>query len=379
MGTPSLWQEQHPGRRYPALEGAHHGDVCVVGAGITGASCAWRLLEHGLAVAVLEAREPAAGRQRPKRRLRRHRHRARARPAGPAAGRGQGRRLHRATERALAAMTELAAELRVPDAIRRTGSLWLADQDEAAEMAQAVSAARAAGVAVEDADATACPAAMRDWVAAGRLPARRRRAAAGPLGARADGGRRRARCGTCSTDRRCARSTATARAGGSTTGAGELRADAVVVACDGLTGRLLPELAGAVYPVRGQVAATEPLAEVPLACPTHSQYGFMYYRPTADGRVLVGGGRLEHLEDEYTDDERTTAAVQAQLDRFLRDRLGLGGARVTHRWAGIMGFSADLLPLAGPVTGDGRPVRGRRLQRRRQRARPPLRQRWSPT
>src|SRR5262249_10509701 len=29
--------------------------------------------------------------------------------------------------------------------------------------------------------------------------------------------------------------------------------------------------------------------------------------------------------------------------------LGLFGERVTHRWAGIMGFSADLLPLAGPV------------------------------
>ena len=105
--------------------------------------------------------------------------------------------------------------------------------------------------------------------------------------------------------------------------------------------------------MRGQIAATEPLAEVPLDGPAHSQFGFMYYRPTDDGRVLVGGGRLEHLEQEYTDREQTTAAVQAQLDRFLRDRLGLGDARVTHRWAGIMGFSADLLPLAGRVTGDG--------------------------
>jgi glycine/D-amino acid oxidase-like deaminating enzyme len=126
-------------------------------------------------------------------------------------------------------------------------------------------------------------------------------------------------------------------------------ADAVVVACDGLIPRLLPQLAGLVYPVRGQVAATAPLARQPLAMPTHSQHGFMYYRPTPDGRVVVGGGRLEHLEEEYTDAERTTAAVQAELDRFLRDALGVGDAQVTHRWAGIMGFSADLMPLAGEL------------------------------
>ena len=77
----------------------------------------------------------------------------------------------------------------------------------------------------------------------------------------------------------------------------------------------------------------------------------MYYRPTPDGRVLAGGGRLEHLEAEYTDHERTSEAVQAEPDRFLREQLGLAGAAMTHRWAGIMGFSADLLPLAGPVPG----------------------------
>ena len=136
-----------------------------------------------------------------------------------------------------------------------------------------------------------------------------------------------------------------------TAGSGAVSAQAVVVACDGLIPRLLPELEGAIYPVRGQVAATEPLAQVPLTHPTHSQSGFMYYRPTVDGRVVVGGGRLEQLEQEYTDDERTTAAVQEQLDRFLRQCLGLGRARVTHRWAGIMGFSADLLPVVGELPG----------------------------
>jgi glycine/D-amino acid oxidase-like deaminating enzyme len=75
----------------------------------------------------------------------------------------------------------------------------------------------------------------------------------------------------------------------------------------------------------------------------------MYYRPSDDGRVVVGGGRLEQLEHEYTDEETVTAGVQAGLDAFLAGWLGLGGARVTHRWAGIMGFSADLLPVVGEL------------------------------
>ena len=83
-----------------------------------------------------------------------------------------------------------------------------------------------------------------------------------------------------------------------------------MVACDGLIPRLLPQLGGVVYPVRGQVLATEPLQPGPLAYPTHSQSGFMYYRPTDDGRVVVGGGRLEQLEHEYTDAETARPACR---------------------------------------------------------------------
>ena len=132
----------------------------------------------------------------------------------------------------------------------------------------------------------------------------------------------------------------------------------------------LPELDGIIYPVRGQVLATAPIpGGGPLGHPTHSQHGFMYYRPTADGRIVLGGGRLEHLEDEYTADERATAPVQAQLDRFLADELGLVGATVTNRWAGIMGFSADLMPLACPLPGRTGVYVARGRQRGRQRPR----------
>jgi glycine/D-amino acid oxidase-like deaminating enzyme len=123
------------------------------------------------------------------------------------------------------------------------------------------------------------------------------------------------------------------------------------VACDGRTPRLVPELAGIVYPVRGQMLATEPLPDTVISLPTHSDHGFVYARPTADGRLAIGGCRSADLEAEYTDAERPTAPVQAALERFMRDRMGLAGTHIAHRWAGTMGFSADLLPLVGELPG----------------------------
>ena len=60
MSTPSLWQIQAPSRGHDRLRGDVSADVCIVGAGVTGGACAWRLLEHGLRPVVLDAREVAA-------------------------------------------------------------------------------------------------------------------------------------------------------------------------------------------------------------------------------------------------------------------------------------------------------------------------------
>ena len=57
----------------------------------------------------------------------------------------------------------------------------------------------------------------------------------------------------------------------------------MVVACDGLIPALLPELERVIYPVRGQVLATEPLGDTVITRPTHSDHGFFYYRPDRDG------------------------------------------------------------------------------------------------
>ena len=249
-------------------------------------------------------------------------------------GEAGARDLQAATERSLDAMIALAAELGVPRAVRRTGSLWVAqDEHERAEIERVLSAAPAAGIPCRPA-ADLIPEPMRDRCDtaayfprdAELLPATWVRALAA---AAADRGAALFEHSPVTGLERRGDGWAV-HAGG-----GTVHAQAVVVACDGLIPRLLPQLDGVVYPVRGQVLATEPLQQGPLAYPTHSQSGFMYYRPTDDGRVVVGGGRLEQLEHEYT-------------DAGDRDGRGAGPAgRVSGR-------------VAGPRRRPGDPPLGRR-------------------
>jgi gamma-glutamylputrescine oxidase len=320
-----------------------------VGAGVTGCACALRLAQAGASVLVVEATGVAAG--------------ASGRNGGFAsAGTGVGLldaaaaigmpaalALQRATERALDDMLSLSADRGEPDAVRRTGSLWLGTPAEADDLAAAVAALAAAGVDCREAPEL-IPAAMRQhypWAAVfpgdcELQPARWVRtlaAAAAAAGARIH-----------------ERSPALAiewRGDGWSVAAptGAAAARALVIACDGLIPRLVPELRGIVYPVRGQMLATEPIADTVVGMPTHSDHGFVYARPTLDGRLAIGGCRSADLEAEYTDQDTPTPPVQHALDRFMATRMGLTGVSVTHRWAGVMGFSADLLPVIGEVPG----------------------------
>lgn len=133
------------------------------------------------------------------------------------------------------------------------------------------------------------------------------------------------------------------RAGSVTTAAGRVSASAVVACTNAYTRRVLPD--ARVSPVRGQMLATAPLAERVFRRPVYAHRGFRYWRQTRDGRVLVGGWRDTAVEDEVGEDAAPTARIQAHLDAFLAEH-GVR-ARVTHRWAGIMGFAHDGLPYIG--------------------------------
>jgi glycine/D-amino acid oxidase-like deaminating enzyme len=130
-------------------------------------------------------------------------------------------------------------------------------------------------------------------------------------------------------------------------GGAECLAGAVVLATNAYTRQLLPDVP--ISPVRAQMAATAPEALRLAERPTYADRGYRYWRQRQDGRLLVGGYRDRALEEEVGYEAVPTARVQAHLDEHLRE---LGAtAPVTHRWAGIMGFTPDELPLVGALPG----------------------------
>lgn len=111
-----------------------------------------------------------------------------------------------------------------------------------------------------------------------------------------------------------------------------------------------PYFVGKVIPTRAQALITDPLPQPVMQSCGYSNYGYMYYRMTFDGRFLIGGGRDQHMAQENdTTEDRINPAVQAQLDRYIRKYFPEIDVPVARRWAGIMGFSVDGLPLVGTL------------------------------
>lgn len=126
-------------------------------------------------------------------------------------------------------------------------------------------------------------------------------------------------------------------------------ANKVLLCTNAYSPRIDPYFVDKVVPTRAQCLVTEPLPEPLLDTCGYSDYGYMYYRMTFDKRLLIGGGRKQHkaLENDTTDD-RTTHPVQNTLENYLKHHFPEAeGVPVVRRWSGIMGFTADHLPLVG--------------------------------
>lgn len=140
------------------------------------------------------------------------------------------------------------------------------------------------------------------------------------------------------------------------TSRGELGCGAVVLATNAWTSELVEDIG--IAPVRAQMLATAPLPPRLSRRPVYAGRGQRYWRQLDDGRLLVGGCRELAVEEETGTEAVTTTVVQAGLEAQL-DRLNAGNANVERRWAGIMGFSDDGLPLVGEVpAGSGISVCG---------------------
>ncbi|MEM7676458.1 MAG: FAD-binding oxidoreductase [Myxococcota bacterium] len=133
-----------------------------------------------------------------------------------------------------------------------------------------------------------------------------------------------------------------------TTASGSVRCRSVIVAADGALARILPELADRIVDVRLQMLATLPDPQLQLKSPVYSRYGYDYWQQRPNGQILVGGGRDVAGDTEKTDTEEVTAPVMDYLTTLLRDDIGTQ-APITHRWAGIVGYTKDGLPILEEV------------------------------
>lgn len=316
----SLWLEE-PHEELPARPFEGRAEVAVIGGGVTGCACALTLAERGVRVRLHEAREIAGGASG---RNGGFALRGGAMPYGPASA-----ELWRLTERTLDRLELLAG-----DAFRRVGSLRLAASDAELEtLARERELLHVDGFEVE-------------WLEP--LPAPLDRLYRGALLNPRDGALHPARW-----VRRLARHAVAAGAElveGETAALSELDAPNVVVAVDGLTAALLPDLAEHVRPVRGQMLATAPLERVVYARPHYARDGYDYWQQLPDGRLVIGGKRDVSFETEATAVEETSDVVQRQLEALVAELVG-ELPEITHRWAGVWGETADRLPLAGRVPG----------------------------
>ena len=130
---------------------------------------------------------------------------------------------------------------------------------------------------------------------------------------------------------------------------GALVAEQVLLAPGPRLPDLVPELADRVRPVRAQMLSTAPLPRI-VRRPVYSHEGYFYLRQRDDGRVLLGGARHLHRDEEVGFEDATTEALQADLEHYLYQHVvGTEEATIERRWSGTMGFSPDGLPILGRV------------------------------
>jgi sarcosine oxidase subunit beta len=322
-------------------------DVIVVGGGVTGTSIAWRLAEAGHRVLLLERRGICGG--------------ASGRNAGHT-GAGSGMHIAPQTARALHAITTANLQLlkSLPDELgqdfelRLPGSMdVITTPEQLAHVKETVITKYEAGSDVELLDPDAARSIMpslsprilgaaytRDrghlWpfaLVTGMADAATREGAEIRTGARVE---RLVRAGD--------------RITGVVVDNEPILAGEVVLATNAWTPQLLPELpTGALVPARGQILVTQPLPPL-LACPFGTNFDKEYGRQTPGGQIVCGGyRRLDVDEGLGTYREEVTLPVLAGIARCLTDLFPVlrGKARVVRAWSGIMGFTADGLPLIG--------------------------------
>lgn len=134
---------------------------------------------------------------------------------------------------------------------------------------------------------------------------------------------------------------------------GAVRASVALIACEGAAGAVVPSLAVAVRPWRGQGLRAHGLT---LPAPVLCNYGHEMYLPHDLGalgtEVEVAGLNPSPGEADCTLDPTPSDRFQGFLQSFCELRLGARtGVRYSRPWAAPTAFTPDGLPLVGTLPG----------------------------
>lgn len=133
---------------------------------------------------------------------------------------------------------------------------------------------------------------------------------------------------------------------------GEVRTEMVVYATHVDSRRFSSFLGDEIVPIRGQAMVTEP--GMPLCKGSFSTHWKLnVWRSDSEGRLLLGGWRHDAWDRSYW-------KTRPELDPHLQESIQgwfeatfpeLAPLKVERRWSGIFGWTADFLPLVGPLPG----------------------------
>ena len=128
------------------------------------------------------------------------------------------------------------------------------------------------------------------------------------------------------------------------TATGIVRADYVILACNGYLGELSPEVAGRVMPINNYIIATEPLGDERArelirddVAVADSRFVVNYYRLSADKRMLFGG--RENYSYSFPSDIKGFVS-KAMLEIYPQ----LGDGRIDYGWGGRLAITMNRMP-----------------------------------
>ncbi len=133
---------------------------------------------------------------------------------------------------------------------------------------------------------------------------------------------------------------------------GSVNAREVLIATNGYTDRLVPQLKPKIFPVGSYIIVTEPLSPglqmklSPKGRMFYTTQNFLhYFRLTPDGRMLWGGRNNLSVD---LDPQESARRLRASMNHAFPE---LADVPITHTWTGQLGLTFDLMPHIGRVEG----------------------------